>query len=364
MKNDKSLIEKINQIQKYYEDKGNLLIMGLNDLQCSNSNCLNKSLFNYLTKTLTTKELKPTVIDAFSLLFNKTEHIDYFLENNISIGDIKNLKIYGKINDKGRLTKARNSLWHDKTNSSDDNKKIATCLNEAHSPVVIYSSGVSDLMRNCGNNQYKILKDYKKRNTNPNYFYTLGQALEEATLNDVIDKIDKNFENILSINEMADIYVLGTYFPKVFEREGIDIFSNLVFKYNDRLDTLCKKYNITFINMKQIEDFYSKSGKAFHLNKNGITELTSEIVNLIYQKRCVFDEGINYNNNDNENSFEVTNLGLKGVISSIEKDYEKALNKAISSTGYLQCHNLNIAHEHYLEKEALTKTLVKKTKNK
>ena len=68
------------ELAKYYQDKG-LLLVGLNDSQGLNinSNFLKKDLLDNLASILTTNEFKPDVINAFSLLINKTEHINYLL---------------------------------------------------------------------------------------------------------------------------------------------------------------------------------------------------------------------------------------------------------------------------------------------
>ena len=78
--------EKINKLIDYYKDNG-LLIVGLNDSQGVNttSTFFKKGLLEYLTNALTSDQLTPEVINAFSLTMNKTEHIDYFLKNNLSL---------------------------------------------------------------------------------------------------------------------------------------------------------------------------------------------------------------------------------------------------------------------------------------
>lgn len=88
--------EKIEKLVQYYKDKG-LLIVGLNDSQGVNttSTFFKKGLLEYLANALTNEELTPEVIDAFSLSMNKTEHLNYFLINNLSLEEIKLSQIYG-----------------------------------------------------------------------------------------------------------------------------------------------------------------------------------------------------------------------------------------------------------------------------
>ena len=90
MKNIVSDNEKIEKLIQHYKDNG-LLIVGLNDSQGVNttSTFFKKGLLEYLAAALTSEELTPEVINAFSLTMNKTEHIDYFLKNNLSLEEIK-----------------------------------------------------------------------------------------------------------------------------------------------------------------------------------------------------------------------------------------------------------------------------------
>ena len=68
----------------------------------------------------------------------------------------------------------------------DEDIKISTSLKKAHEPVVIYSSGVNDLMREVGANPFGIKGDYKARNKRPNYYYTLEKTNNPLTLQRVI----------------------------------------------------------------------------------------------------------------------------------------------------------------------------------
>ena len=86
MKNIVSDNEKIEKLIQHYKDNG-LLIVGLNDSQGVNttSTFFKKGLLEYLAAALTSEKLTPEVINAFSLTMNKTEHIDYFLKNNLQV---------------------------------------------------------------------------------------------------------------------------------------------------------------------------------------------------------------------------------------------------------------------------------------
>ena len=89
--------DKIDKIKDYYKE--GLTIVGLNDSQGVNttSTFFRKGLLEYLSSKLTTVELEPLVINAFSPFMNKTEHIDYFLKANLSLEEIKLSRTYGVV---------------------------------------------------------------------------------------------------------------------------------------------------------------------------------------------------------------------------------------------------------------------------
>ena len=217
--------EKLKRLTDYYKNDG-LTIVGLNDSQGVNttSTILKKGLLEYLASSLKTEELDPTVINAFSLLLNKTEHIDYFLKGNLSLEEIKLSRVYSvvaaleKVMTDVHLPKALGKVGYlykvcAIPKKGDANIHITTSLKEAKEPIVIYSSGVNNLMREVGNNPFSISKDYKDRDKRPNYNYTLDKVNDKNTLDSVIAGIDENFYNLLSINARSDIFALGSYTP-------------------------------------------------------------------------------------------------------------------------------------------------------
>ena len=84
---------KIENLTSYYQDKG-LTLIGLNDSQGVNTTTLfRKGLLEYLADSLKIDDINPVIINAFSLMFNKTEHINYLLESNLSLDEIKELQV-------------------------------------------------------------------------------------------------------------------------------------------------------------------------------------------------------------------------------------------------------------------------------
>lgn len=352
----------------YYRKKG-LTIIGLNDSQGVNvtSTFLKKGLLEYIASMLKSDSLDPKVINAFSLLMNKTEHIDYFLDNNLSLEEIKLSQVYSfveaikKVMSDIHLPEVLGNVGYVsklvyKQNSDDKNIHIATSLREAEEPTVIYSSGVNNLMREVGNNPFAIKKDYQNRNIMPNYDYTVEKAKNPATLDTVLTGINKNFENILSINGNTDIYTLGAYEPKSFESEGMNVFRDLVCEYNERLESLCKMYHITFINTEAIGKKYNQSEINFHVSAQGHNALANYILEKMYERKienptsCIKVDG---------RKRPILTSGVSGVIDRVSLDRYDAILRSNELEGYARVRELEQAVEHEREKEVFKKVYKK-----
>ena len=363
--------EKIKKLIDYYKDNG-LLIVGLNDSQGVNttSTFFKKGLLEYLASALTSEELLPSVINAFSLTMNKTEHIDYFLKNNLSLEEIKLSQIYSVVSalekvmtDFGLpkfLGKVGNAYRFIYTPKKSDKKiNISTSLKEAQNPVMIYSSGVNDLMREVGANPFGIKKIYNLRDKKPNYYYTLEKVSNPNTLKKVMDAIEKNYNTILGINSGTDIYTLGAYIPKSLQSEEMDIFRDLVIAYNEELKKLCKDYCITFVDTEEVGKKYNNSEVNFHISTAGHNALANYILGYIYYNK--FEER-NTTKRKSITPIEVANRGAKGVMESSLFDYEQSCKKASELSGYACEREMAIANEHIRETEIFQKVLTKKNR--
>ncbi len=363
--------EKIDKLIDYYKDKG-LLIVGLNDSQGINTTSMlyRKGLLDYLALSLTSNELTPEVINAFSLTMNKTEHIDYFLKNNLSAEEIKLAQLYSAVSafekvmqDIGLpkfLGKVANIYkFAYKVKPNDENVKISTSIKMAEEPIMIYSSGVNDLMREVGANPFGIKKDYNDRNKKPNYYYTLKKVNNRHTLDRVIDSIERNYNNILGINNNTDIYTLGASVPRSLQKEEMNVFRNLVIEYNERLSDLCKQYKTTFIDTEQVGKKYNNSENNFHISAIGHNALANSILGHIYNNKIES----NSKKTDEYKNFDICDKGAEGICISLKQDYKNSFYDAMDSTDYEYKRGLEIADEHKREFEIFQKVLSKR-KNK
>lgn len=362
--------EKRQELIEYYQNKYNeLLIVGFNDSQGVNttSTFFKKGLLEYLAKELTTEDFKPEVINAFSLLINKTEHIDYILKNNLSVEEIKLSQVYSAVSafEKvmkdiglpkclGKIAYAYKTIYRPK---KDDSRKLIT--NEilgAEEPTIIYSSGVNNLMREVANNPFSITKDYEKRMENSKYYYTLEKSEDYRTLNKVIDGIESNFETILKINENSDIYTLGAYIPKSLNSEGMEVFADLIGRYNESLKDLCNSYNINFIDTEQVGKNHNNSATNFHISTSGHNELAEEILDCMYENKIATPKALKSRGYRSL----IPNYGSISVIEDLKTDRDKAQAKADDLYGYEQEVAENIVAEHSREIKVFEKVMNKK----
>lgn len=298
------------KLKEYYKNKG-LAIIGLNDSQGVNttSTFFKEGLLEYIGRTLSDDVLRPIVIDAFSLTLNKTEHIDSMLRSNLSLEEIKLSQVYSVVS---ALEKVMKDIKMPKflgkigyvykmnyrVKPEDRDIFISDSLKTASEPLVIYSSGVNNLMREVGSNPFAIKSQYKNRDKNPAYYYSLKKSSDPKVLVGVIDDIKKNFESIFGINEKSDIFALGAYIPKSLDCKEMNIFSDLVLKYNELLEDLCDQYGVDYVDTENIGKEFNKSSNNFHITSEGHNALANYILSKIYAKKILDSD--NYNNRKRE----------------------------------------------------------------
>ncbi len=294
-------------------------------------------------------------------MMNKTEHVDYFLDNNLSVREIKLSQIYSAIS---ALEKVMTDIHLPKIlgqvgniyrlvyriNDGDSEIRITDSLKNAQEPTVIYSSGVNNLMRAIGTNPFSVQSDYKNRNIKPNYDYTVKKINDERTLNDVMMGIRNNFEHLLQVNDKMDIYTLGAYVPKALQVEEMNILRDMVIEYNALLASLCKKYGITFIDTDTVGRKYNKSKANFHINATGYNMIANHILELMYNNKIKETRGKTSQPID----------GSLGVFLDLERDIAKAQFDMFALSGYDQTRQGEIVEEHQREQAIFKKVLSKK----
>ena len=335
--------KKLAELRNYYKDE--LTIIGFNDLEVvSNaSSFFKKSLLDYLADILRSEELEPTIIDCFSSLMNKTEHINYYLKSNLSIEEIKLSNVYSSVLSLEKFMVNRHlpkalgkigylSTFKNLVNMDDDVTCITSVLEEASSPIIIYSSGYSNLKREI---------DFDGVNTPKNYDYTLSKIKSKKTLSKVIGGIEKNFYSILSINDKSDIYVLNAPIPNSLEE-----IKNLVISFNDSLYNLCNKYNLNYID-RNVTDNTCKS-------------LSEEILSALYINKFI----TNKHQIREYSDYSYNSKGALGVMDKTQSDWREVQKLALEKEGYEREYLLDIARSHKDEYDVFDKVQKVLTKRK
>lgn len=327
---------KVSMLKAYYKRNGELTIIGLNDSQGVNTTALfKKGLLEFISDKLKDEDTKTTVINAFSLMFNKTEHINYLLRSNPDLEEIKDLQVYGMVSalekamsdfhlpkDLGKIGYISRKLY--KPNRGDKYIKLTDTLQMAKEPIVVYSSGANDIMREGWNNPFNIGKDYKKQNAA--YKYTLDKLSDVSTVKRVIDRVDENFNNILSLNDKADIFALGLYVPRSMKKDGMEVFNAAIERYNEFLKILCEKYNIEYVDTQDVAEMNNKSNLNFHVTTNGHYFLANEVLSILYNRKICKRSKANVSNVKN---FKPGRHDLYELLVDLKKDFKNAVKEGV-----------------------------------
>lgn len=333
--------DQVEDLKKYYKDKG-LTIIGLNDSQGVNTTTLfRKGLLEFLSKELQSEDNASIIINAFSLMFNKTEHINYLLESNLSLEEIKDLQVKGMVSalEKvmqdfhmpkfiGKVGYISKMLY--RPQKGDDEICLTDTLKESKEPIVVYSCGANDLMREGWNNPFSIGKDYKNRDKNLNYDYAIYKLQNPKSVKNVIGRVEGNINNILTLNNNADIFTLGLYIPKSMQCDGMEVFNDAIARYNEHLMELCNKYNLSYVDTELTGKEYNKSSVNFHVSTAGHNALAQEIIDKLYYKKC---SGIKTVNKKVEGKFDVLNHKSWDLLINLQHDLKKVEEESIGSFG-------------------------------
>ena len=227
--------KKTKRLRNYYNENG-LTLIGINDSQeIFDQTVFRKGLLDYLAKMLKDEKTSATIINAFSPIFNRTDHIDYFLKSNLSIKEIKNIQLASmlvmfeeKIKELhlpkfvGKVGNINKRLYRQEEN--DDKLHLSDIIRQSKEPIVIYSCGLSDLILESDSD-----------------FCGEKIVVKEDSVIKVIDGVENNINNILSLNNKTDIYVLGVQSKKN------RILRDKILEYNRRLSDLCDKYDLQYV---------------------------------------------------------------------------------------------------------------------
>ena len=342
----------VEYLKKYFEKQEKLTIIGMNDDRGFN---IHKNTIMNLKDMLSSNKYSIELLDLCSMFFNKTRHIDYYLEHNVNMEEIRLMQEYGTTKEMNHaigfdvplmssISKIFNKMMLTKTPIIGERKdiKISDKIKESENPLIIYASGLNDIMYELHINPFDLKKSYMERNKSVKYDYACEKVNKE-TIKKIIEGHERNFENILGLNDDSDIYSLSAYFYSEMKEDYEQRFKEAILMYNDALEELCNKYGITYINCRFLENTKYNNPLANYLSKFPPRMIAYEIVKAMYQN--VIEK--EYKNKPQINKTIYDNKGATGVIEDLQKDYDKQKQVSEESTDYEK----QVAIEKMLEHE-------------
>ena len=297
--------DKVDTIVNHYEPRGGLHLFGLNDSQgvCLPPIPFKRTLLGEVSYALNRRGLVTNSIDAFSLLLNKTEHVDQMLKYNFSVEQIKASQVKSAILSLskalsengypaflGRIANIYKMNYGIKP--GDREKFISTELRKSTEPVVIYSCGANDLMRAVGSDPLSLLRTYKEAHEGKDsekreyaqkrFNYSIRRASDHKTVDDTIDAVKRNFDTILGVNNDARIVALKLFVPQTFFGENIFfVFREMIENYNNKLSEVCSEYGVSTVDTQLVSIEHCNGEGNFHNSPFGNQKIAQGIISAI-----------------------------------------------------------------------------------
>ena len=327
-----------NYLRNYYKGK-NITLVGMNDDRGFN---VHKNVLMNLKDMLASDNYNIELLDICSLFFNKTRHIDYYLQHNVNMEEIRLMQEYGTTNEINHavgfnipfmsgISKTFNKLMLTKAPMSGERKdiRISDSIKEAEVPLIVYASGLNDIMYELHIDPFNLKKSYMERSTNPKYDYACERVNKE-TIGKVIEGHERNFEKILGLNSDSEIYPLSAYFYTEMKEEYEQKFKEAILMYNEALEELCKKYGITYIDCRVLEKTKYNKLLDNYFSKIPPRMIAYEIVKKMY-------EDVVNKKKDNRiqvEKFTYDNKGARGVMEELQKDVDNQKEISEMLSGY------------------------------
>ncbi len=333
-----------------------VLMVGGNEsigVPCSVRGKDKKGFMEIVANKLISEGIDVSTIDMFSMFINKNWHIDEILKYNLTIEEIKNIKKASirlnrkKFFNKLFLPKSLEDL--DKTDFGDD--RITDLLKTYEKVIMFYQSGSNNLMYEIQASPIESVFDKKM----------LERAFEsmsgDKTIKKVISGMDRNINNLLSINNDMELYVLGLYVPKFFRAlskhsDEFKMAIDFINRFNDEVEGLASSNMVNYVDITSVGDYCAKFGMDFHCTRQGHEHLADLALKSIRDNN---KEIIRIPNR----KLEINNMGLDGMIEAAERRlsiYENAIK-----TGNYE--NTILSSFTDSEREGLCESLIKEHSN-
>ncbi len=201
---------------------------------------------------------KKYILNLFSMLLNKTKDFDTMLNKNIST--LKELR-------QDANEQARDTLFtkigmpklddYNPSNIELDEEITLKELIKNNNCLILYSYGINDLFQLFDHSFFYAYLDYKKTKE------ALELMKDKKHIDTVIKRIEKQIKTIKEINQNTSIYVVGfsidMYTPKLYlkawkDKKSYTTLIEYFNYYNEELEKICNKYNITFNRSNNYQD--------------------------------------------------------------------------------------------------------------
>jgi len=346
----------MNSIERF-KDKPVLMVGGNESIgvPCAVLGKDKKGFMEIVANKLKEDGIDISLVDMFSMFVNKNWHIDEVIKHNLTLEQIKNMKKASiRVNrqdffNKLFLPKSLEDL--DKICFWDKITSIADLIRLYENVVMFYQSGSNNLMYEMQASPINAVLDKNMRQR------ALLLMKDDKTIKKVISKMDRNINNLLSVNNSMELYVLSLYVPKLFSMlsKHSDEFKTMVdfiYRFNDAVESLASSNMVDYIDITSVGNYCAKFGMDFHCTKNGHEHLANLVLNSMGESH---KEILHIPNR----KLEIDNKGLDGMIEDASTRltiYEKAIKDG-------EYGNTILSGFSDSEQESLCKSLINEHKN-
>ena len=302
--------------------KKKVQIIALNNYHDMASAFTGRTISKKLAKEISKRNYKVNLLEWYSLMFNKSYHLKYALESNLSKKELRTLEIFGamsaskkgikdflhiknNIHESSSINviggKIENPLSQTTVVGTTNKKGIKNLLTQEDTiPIVIITTGPNDLMFYTAQNPFS---SWNETTINDENKITSHEQLAKDVkpIEKTIKNIKKTVEDVKRISPNAIIILQGTYVHPKYEDERLHLFKKLTLDYNIQLQKLCENENLIY---------HSICDENGHLKK----KLTSkEKITKLSERVIDYDYSLTQDANKNEEPVEsiATEEGLK-----------------------------------------------------
>lgn len=294
-----------------FKDKSVLMVGGNESIgvPCAVLGKNKKGFMDIVADRLKNEGIHVSTIDMFSMFVNKNWHIDEIIKHNLTLEEIKNMKKASiRVNRQdffNKLFLPKNLEDLDPVKFLDGFNRVADLIKTYENVVMFYQSGSNNLMYEMQASPINAVLDKNMRQR------ALELMKDDKTIKKVISGMDRNINNLLSVNNSMELYVLSLYVPKLFSSlskhsDEFKIMVDFIHRFNDAVEALAASNLVNYVGITSVGDYCAKLGMDFHCTKKGHEHLSELVLNSMSENH---KEIIHIPNK----KLEIDNKGLDGM---------------------------------------------------